>query len=984
MKDRNGGNLRTFLLLMAVNLLAAGAFAQFPQAELSGIVTSSEGRALPAVTVKARDPDTGRTRSATTRDNGFYAMIGLSPGTYFVTFELAGLRSVESKNVELRLGQTTRLDATLEVTPIAETITVTAKPHLLDVDSKQVADTLTAEEFRDLPSQNRNFVLFAALVPGVIPNPQTDSASSDALFINGQHQANNSFRVDGAKNDDPLVGSLGGAQVRTALEAIQEFQILTSQFDAEYGGATGGVLNAITKNGTNEVKGSVFAFFQRERWNARDFFASRTDLAAPGASFLSTGFTVGGPIVRDRLHFFLSFERLHDREGHARFFTSRPELSYSTTEDNKVRNILGRVDYQVTGNHHGSFRYLVENAPQLNKIVGSQTALEGAREEHDSDLNWIAGLESVVRDTGLNSLRLSYTPEHFINAASPSGQWAHNFETLRSLPPLLDHPSVDEGPGIIGQDQRNQSIDLADTVSLLVRAHELRAGAQWARRALDIINFTNANGRFEFDTDRRFDPNDITTYPVLFAMRIRGAAEAKSSRDDTLALFVQDDWRVRSNLTLNAGVRWERDDVVTDRNNFAPRLGVAWSPGGSSQTVVRGGAGRFYDQMRLGLWSQFMLNSVRRTEGLTVRVPDAGTNRQYFYDLARTNQITSLLELRDLLAGRFEQQTLAQLNANPTVDHPGRVQPYVDTVTLGAHRELFSAITAGIDLVHSESRKTLAQVDLNPFSRSRGGRPNISILDGKVVRMGSISTLVNAGSNRYSALQLSVRKRMSGRLGGRISYTYADSKGNYGNAGPFGSPNTAYFQTRSETGYNFDTGEIIGEPLRLNLDDPRNDGQPAGWQRRHNFVVAGVWMVPRTSWQGSAGLSVSWLYRYMSGDRFTIFTTDLLDNGSRAPALPGTYDASQPSEIAQKGTRFNGTLFGAENPDFSRLDLSLRYSIPLRYRGAQLTVIGDVFNLTNRTNFMNAGGAVTGTAGLLTPTATFSPREYQFGARLSF
>ncbi|HEY8130880.1 MAG TPA: carboxypeptidase-like regulatory domain-containing protein, partial [Thermoanaerobaculia bacterium] len=260
--EPNGGNTRTLLLLLALNLLAVPGWSQFAQAELLGVVTSSDGTTLPGVTVTARDIATGRTRSVSTAQSGSYAMIGLQPGTYSVTFELTGLTTVESRDVELRLGQKRRLNATMEMATVAETITVTARPHLVDVDSKQVGDTLTAEEFRDLPTQNRSFVLFAALVPGVIPNPQTNSSSGDALYINGQHQSNNSFRVDGAQNDDPTVGAIAGAQVRTAIEAIQEFQVVTSQFDAEFGRSTGGILNAITRSGTNAVKGSAFAFFQ--------------------------------------------------------------------------------------------------------------------------------------------------------------------------------------------------------------------------------------------------------------------------------------------------------------------------------------------------------------------------------------------------------------------------------------------------------------------------------------------------------------------------------------------------------------------------------------------------------------------------------------------------------------------------------------------------------------------------------------------------
>jgi hypothetical protein len=300
--------------------------------------------------------------------------------------QITGFATVESRGVEMRVGQTTRLMTTLRPAAISETITVGARPHLIDIASSDVGDTVTAEDFRDLPTQNRNFVLFAGLVPGVIPNPQTNSESADALYINGQHQANNSFRVDGGRNDDPLAGSIGGAQVRTAIEAIQEFEIQTAQFDAEFGSATGGVLNAITKSGTNEVRGSAFVFLQNAQWNSMDFFAKREGLEQPDATFRSLGFTVGGPIVRDSLHYFISFEQSLDRQGQSRFFATRPALSYSTTEENHILNVLGRVDDELVRNQHFSLRYLSERAPQFNKVVGPLTAREGAREEHDFDL----------------------------------------------------------------------------------------------------------------------------------------------------------------------------------------------------------------------------------------------------------------------------------------------------------------------------------------------------------------------------------------------------------------------------------------------------------------------------------------------------------------------------------------------------------------------------------------------------------------------
>lgn len=946
-----------------MGLAAVAARGQSGFAELSGIVTSSDGAPLRGVTVGARNIATGQHRSASTSDAGAYAIAGLRPGRYVVRFERADFATLENLDVELRLGETTRLTTTLQPAAISEVVTVSAAPHLIDVESNAVGGTLTSEEFRDLPTEDRNFVLFAALIPGIIPNPQSGSASSDALYINGQHQANNSFRVDGGRNDDPLAGSIAGAEVRTAIEAIQEFQILTAQYDAEFGSTTGGVLNAITKSGTNQLSGSAFAFFQNAKWNALGYFAKREGLARPDASFRSDGFTFGGPLVRDRLHYFVSFEQVLDREGHSTFFVSRPDLSFSTNENNHIRNVLARVDADVAPIHHFSIRYLGEQAPQFNKITSAQSTLEGALEEHDFDFNAIAALESALSASGFNSLRLSYTHNHFVNSPSVFGRWAPDFQTLSTFAPSQVRPSVVEGPNTLGQNQRDDSIDAADTASCLFRAHEVRAGFQWARRAVDVVNFNNANGRFTFDTDRPFDPNDSKTYPVTFQIRVHGPSRSQTSNVDTLGLFLQDAWHARSNLTLNAGLRWDRDDAVHDRNNFAPRLGFAWSP--APRSVIRGGLGRYYDETRLLQWSQFLIDSVRLTNGVVVRIPDAGTNRQLFANLIAANPIATLPQLRDVLT-RSAEQTAVQLNLDPTVDNRNRVEPYVDTASIGAEHALSSTLVAGIDLIYSESKKTLVQVDLNPFSRALGGRPNISILEGKPVRLNSISTLLNAGSSRYTAAQISLQKRMRNSVAMRVAYTYSDSQGNYGNAGALGAPNTAYFQKRTATGYNFDTGEIIGDPLNLNLNDPRNEGQPVGWNRRHNLAVAGVWHVPHT------GVALSSIYRYMSGDRFTIFSSDFLDNGNRAIAPAGTYS----------GQRFNGTMFGAENPDFHRLDVSVRYLLSFGKIGA--TLIGEVFNVANHANFVSAGGTIAGTSGFLAPTATYNSREFQLGARLRF
>ena len=213
---------------------AAQAAAQLANSSLSGLATGGDGIGLPGVTVTLRNQESGLVRTTVTAENGTYALSGVKPGLYVVTFDLAGYPAVSRQDVELRVGQETRLNATLAREQLTETITVTGEAPVVETTSKEIGGTLTTQEFQDLPTQNRSFALFAALLPGVTPVPSTESTFGDAIFANGQDDNNNSFNVDGANNDDDVIGARAGAQTRTPIEAIQEFQVLTSQFDAEY------------------------------------------------------------------------------------------------------------------------------------------------------------------------------------------------------------------------------------------------------------------------------------------------------------------------------------------------------------------------------------------------------------------------------------------------------------------------------------------------------------------------------------------------------------------------------------------------------------------------------------------------------------------------------------------------------------------------------------------------------------------------------
>jgi outer membrane receptor protein involved in Fe transport len=991
------------MLILVFSLVpVAAALAQQARSSLSGVVLDPSGLPLPGVTITARNVATGITRETLTAEGGRFVFNSLIPGVYDVTFALPSFKTLRREGVELLVGQEVTLNTTLELGGVEETVTVTGETPLLDLKSKELGGNVNTEDFSTLPTQNRSFVMFASLLPGVVPDPSTESTASDSLFINGQDDNNNGFYVDGADNSDDVIGARAGAQTRTAIEAIQEFQILTSQFDAEFGRTQGGILNAITKSGTNEPHGVGFYYFQDSDINSRNIFTERAGIDNPDTHVDLLGGVLGGPIIRDRAHFFVSYERITPNRGVTNTFETRPELDYSTSEDTLIRNYIIKGDLQVTANNKLSVRVLREYSPQFNQVIpvgSAQPTLDALREEDDTDTNFISSFESLVGDQGFNNLRFSITREDvsFANPGFNSG--GQDFDTQRSLTVSELHPGVLDGASDVAQSRVNQSYQIDDTFSFFVPewagGHNMKFGINYSYRTETFSNFGTANGQFTFDTDRPFDPNDIATYPEFFNLRVGGPSGDPADpipSNDVYGLFYQDDWTISNRLTLNLGLRWDKEEITDDNNNFAPRIGLVYDLSGEGRTAFRAGYGRFYERYQLGDtvgWSGFFQDAVLLNGGFFTRYPDSGSDKQLFFDLAQQNGITDLQALRDALVSILDQGNAGGLlfNSQPTVDNPNRIAPHVDTLSAGIQHELTDNVSVGADYIHTKNSDIRVAVDLNPFSAAAGGRPNISILNGeRLTNMGQILSSMNAGEATYDALQLSLQRRFRdsalGRYSARLSYTFAKQSGNM-RAGSPDVVESVRFQTRSETGYDFDTGEWIGEMPQLNLDDPRNVDRPSPWHRDHNLVGSWSWAVPRTSFGGSSdGLYFTGTFRYMSGNHYTLEQVTRGDNNQRLVAPAGSYTANIDSDIALT-TEFDGKQNGATMPDFARVDFSFRYAIPV-HQDWSLTFLADIFNVTDRVNWANAGSTLVTTTALLIPTDVHQPREYQFGVRFEF
>jgi len=285
-------------------LIAMSASAQQGTTELRGRVLDPQGAVLPGVTVVVRNQETGMFRETVSGPDGTFIASGLVPGTYQVNAELQGFKKFERKDLRLEVGKTSSIDVTMTVGGVEETVTVTTESPLVDVTSKEIGGNITSETLVKLPSVNGNFVGFVGLLPGIVPSISTESFGSDSISVNGQDPRNNNYMLDGGNNNDDVIGQRAGTQARTPIEAIQEFQVITGQYDAQYGRTSGAIINAVTKSGTNQYRGSVFGFFQDGSLTTKDFFAKEKGLAKPDTHYQRWGGTVGGPIVHDKLHFF--------------------------------------------------------------------------------------------------------------------------------------------------------------------------------------------------------------------------------------------------------------------------------------------------------------------------------------------------------------------------------------------------------------------------------------------------------------------------------------------------------------------------------------------------------------------------------------------------------------------------------------------------------------------------------------------------------
>jgi Carboxypeptidase regulatory-like domain/TonB dependent receptor-like, beta-barrel/TonB-dependent Receptor Plug Domain len=967
------------IVAFTVLLMSAAAHAQqVGGSALQGRVVDQQQAVLPGVTVIITNQDNGTFRTTVTGPDGTYFATGLQAGRYKVSAELSGFKRFTREDVNLVLGSTQTVEIRLEVGGLEEAVTVTGESPPVDLTSSKVGGNVGSKEVLELPSPTRNFIAFVAMVPGIQLNPSAEG--SDSLSINGQSNNQVTFVLDGGNNTDDNSASASGAQARTPLEAVEEFQVQTNQFDVEFGRTTGGVVNAITKRGGNSFHGSAFGYLTNSAMTAETIFAKLSGEGEAETDKHQYGGTFGGPIARNKVHFFGSYERYVLGTGLTNVFPTRPDLNWSQKSGLNGKNFMGRIDHQINASNTYTFRYLTERQPNRGLLTGDTATLTSGNYELDTDQTASAAYNHLFGSRALNTVRVSMESEDIQRGAEPGTFLETNDKTLE--PPVLNHLSFTEQGHVNGQHRFERAIGLDDTFSLFLPGHhgdhDIKAGFQYQYSGNDLNEQGSMNGAFAFASDLEFNAADPSTYPERLSIRAPIPSHLLTPLN-SLAFFGQDKWRATKQLTINLGLRYDVDffhyvqpynpllgsDYPVDGNNVQPRAGFAYAL--DDRSVVRGGIGRYYEKLFNGQASPLQASGVFG-ESFIVNFPltnaDPGpSNGRLPTDPMLVNGPTVN---RALLNRLYPPGTVTRNTATVQYDTPDRQMPRSTQLSFGYERQIGATMSMGADYVHNDGRGWLAY-DLNPGLRVNTTRTGAIIrtdLLGLAAQLGIapfpnsvLSRYDYAGKTTYDGLNLSLERRYGGFWGARASYTLGYARGNTSGA-PAATNN---FQVLNER----------------NLD--RNYG-PLDTDRRHNLTVNGRLEVPHTK-----GLTVSALFRYMTGRPFTIMdsTVDADRNGILFdPLPPGTYSGVGTTAITAES---KGGRNGAYGPDYAQLDTRLGYRLHLR-GATTIDLFAETFNLLNRSNYLNPPSDKRLPTFLVLNglVAGGFPRQMQLGTRLGF
>jgi Carboxypeptidase regulatory-like domain/TonB dependent receptor-like, beta-barrel len=959
-------------------VMAAPALAQLPTGAIRGQIADAQGGVVPGVTVTITQAETGLVRTAVTNESGVYRIAGLPSGKYEVVTELQSFERRRA-NVDLALNQEAELNFTLALAGRSEEVNVVASNPIIETAKSEMSRTYSERMIRDLPLAGRNYLNLAFLAPGVSGGASsTGGQQGIGASVNGQRARNVNFIIDGSDNNDASV-----TIPRTPIiqDAVAEFRIVTSLFSAEVGRNTGAVAIASTRSGTNAFHGTAYEFFEdAESLNARNNLEIQGGLTKPAKLRRDTyGFSVGGPVQRDRTFFFGAFQhRALDgapaqvplssptEAGRAALATvsgadprmlellrlyvplpnstagartidvsgvSVPVANYIAsvplTEDEN-QTVL-RVDRTLSSSDSIFGRYIYARGEILNQVVANQNVPGFGVDQFFPTHNFVATWNRVMGSSMLNELHFSYGRTGGLFPGSESNPAGNNDLSTVVVTSLFNVGL----PNTFPQDRTEQVYQITDNISFLRGNHAFKVGGDL--RYVDLTSSVpfDFRGTYTYSTLQRF----ITNSPNTLLMGY-GLAGLPFQYLETF-LFAQDDWKLSPALTLNLGMRYERvgaaegfySNVSTDNNNFAPRVGFAWDMTGRGNTILRGGYGIAYDQ--------FFLN-------IPVLVAQSPPFQRRITDVTGLTRYPNLPPDREL--------TPAELKTLNRLDVPDDAKtPYSQQWQLGVQRQFGQTWRAEVAYVGSRGLKLIRQRILNPVIccprvpiTGPTGIPTFQ-RHGDPEQTGTLTNLETSASSNYHAGQFSLDKRFS--AGFSVSAAYTWSK---------------FIDDASES-LNTGTPSVQVAQDQFNLEPER---ALSSFDRPHRFVLGWVYELPFYRDQQGAlgrilgGWQIAGNYTAQSGQPFSIFTGvdsngDGVTTNDRPNPATGDRTLASSYEPRPEFSGGNGTLGRntERGPGVNTWNAVFMKNVRV-FGDHQVQVRAEVFNVLNHQQYsMLASGA---------------------------
>ena len=912
----------------AIVLAGAAVRAQSTGALVTGVIADEQGGALPGVTVTARNVDTGATRTAVTEGDGRYRLSGLAPGPYELTAQLDGFAAAEVKGLALTIGLELRRDLKLGLQALQEAVTVSGAAPVVEITRTEVASVITQQQIATLPVEGRSAITLSLLLPGTSTDTTRPQRPGANVGTGGMTTAGTNYIVDGLNN---MISRAGDAREDLPQSAIQEFKVHLSQMPAEYGGRSGGVVSVVTKNGTNRLAGEAFEFFRNKSLNTLNKFQAerQEQFGEPKPDFLrhQFGFAVGGPIIRDRAHFFASVERTNIEE----FFTvstGRPDLygaNEGTFEGGSFTNVyFVKADVQLTPRQTANVRYSNQASVQYCQSCGGTAASFGT-DNAVPGFTYYGGHNWQLSNRVFNEFAILYAESNQTTDPSPRYTPPGYSTSVGSARYVFPSFSWGASPGTnfnnVYQQFRN-----ATTVS--AGQHLVKFGGGVQILPTYMYNPGTPLGTWTFGTDQYFNTDDPNfffaglTAPIQFTASLPTFSPQNLSH--TYEAYVQDEWRLGSRLTVNAGLRYDRQTRIWNENftqsrypqplpyvdfasrgdadNIAPRVGLAWDLHGDGRSVVRAGYGLIFGNMQNSLGD----GEINAFQQYTVNIRNPSYPDPY--------------QGRDPLSFVSTAPPNISILANDLENAESR------TWSAGWSRQVGNDFGLHADGIYTETTRFPVRANVNTPYPLTGLRP--------LPEWGNIvQQQVSPGAYDYRALLVRFEKRYTNRHQYMLSYTLSKQDNDWTGT--------------SGNGYGALT----------DIFNPGLDHGPADVDRRHGLVASGAVLLPY-----DVTLGAVWAVR--STMPFSALAgRDLNRDGANTDYVPGT-TRNQGNRNLDLGAvnawrAVNGLgPVAADQIDtnrFNRFDVRVSKALPFGTR--RLEFIAQVFNIFGTDNL---GGVGTG------------------------